>query len=323
MKQAIIFLFIIIIVDSCQKEKIIIPYSQSKIVINSLLTTDSLVNITISKSLLVTDTTLVNDFINNAKVYFYKNNVLIDSLTNQFRDGSWNIGYLLYNPSNYWSNKIYPQSGNEYEIYVKVPGMPDALSKTTIPDLVKIESIDTSRIKFTDTTQFISGDSIIKQPEVNLLCKINFTDPLNEKNYYLIFVYEFPEYWTFPFPFTCNDPIVEEKISRGDALEGIAFSDKSINGKKYSISITLSGNQIGPPFSGGFPSFENIHKTTLYFRLYSINEEYFKFIQTYNLFLANENNPLGVPTQVYSNVQTGYGIFSGASVSSYSIVFHY
>ena len=65
------------------------------------------------------------------------------------------------------------------------------------------------------------------------------------------------------------------------------------------------------------------HKKTIYLRLYSITEEYFRYIQTLNLFEKDFGDPLTNPVQVFSNVTGGFGIFAGAAVSSDSIVFNY
>ena len=62
---------------------------------------------------------------------------------------------------------------------------------------------------------------------------------------------------------------------------------------------------------------------TFYFRLYSISSEFFNYIHTLNLYNKNYGNPLADPVITYSNITGGYGIFSGAAVSSDSIVWNY
>ena len=52
----------------------------------------------------------------------------------------------LYQNGNYVSRNLLPITGKEYKVIAKVPGMPEASSITTIPDLVRIEHVDTSRI---------------------------------------------------------------------------------------------------------------------------------------------------------------------------------
>jgi hypothetical protein len=254
--------------------------------------------------------------IKNAQVYISENN--LDTFVLQ----------LIPNPGldtffwNYKSKMEYPLSGHTYKIIVKAPGKPTVTATTTIPNVVNIQRVDTSRI--------ILNNVEYLQSNIEIACDISFTDPPNEKNYYLLYVYlrhdsiiSVSNGSCGSINFICNDPIVEENINNGSEKFGIAFSDKSINGKQYRLRVILSGNDIGQPFWNNDIPILPTHKATLYFRLYSITEDYFKYIHTLNLFLENYNNPLGIPTQVYSNVTGGYGIFAGAAVSSDSIVFKY
>jgi hypothetical protein len=219
--------------------------------------------------------------------------------------------------------------GKEYKVIVKVPGSQEASSITTIPDLVRIEHVDTSRI-------ILSNVPYVSPTNLGLKCNIEFTDPANETNYYLFNIYKnFKESGSMNsdnMGFLCTDPIVEEKLIgheggalSGDPIRGIAFTDKIINGQKSNFTVTISCTDIGLPFWKD--DFNNInhgnHKKAIYFRLYSITEEYFIYIQTLNQYNKSYDNPLSDPVLVYSNVTGGYGILGGAAVSSDSIVFTY
>jgi hypothetical protein len=302
--------------SSCQTEEIIVPDTGRRIVINALITTDSLISVNLSRSLFITDSALAEEnLLKNAKAFLFENGTYVDSL--QYIEIPYiNLGVDIYVPSNYRSQRIYPLAGEEYEIRVSSPGLPDASSKIRIPDPVRIEKVDTSVVRLTGT--FESWESNIR-----VLCDIEFTDPANEKNFYLLYVYRIPAFSSASnnMVFTCQDPIVEEYLNHGTMLEGVAFTDRSISGQKHLLRVTLNGKDIGDPFyQEGFPE---SHKKSIYFRLYSITEDYYKYIQTLNLFLENYKSPLAVPTQVYSNIEGGYGIFGGAAVSSDSLVFNY
>jgi hypothetical protein len=295
-----------------------IPDIGRKIVINGLIATDNLLNVKITKS------SYINDISGNAyqsstdlkgvEVLFYQNNIFIDSLYYVFDDYfyAWNVFYI----GNYWSKAVYPIPGQEYKVIAKAPGLPDASASTIIPNLVKIEHIDTSTVILAPGTYYESN--------VGLQCKIEFSDPANETNYYLLKAYlisSFPDSLTIGF--ICKDPIVEEKL-RSDELKGIAFSDKIINGQRYNLDIIIKGETIGKPYIDYTQSsWQEDHRTTVFFQLYSITEEYFKFIQSLNLYYKNYDNPLAEPVFMYSNVRGGYGMFSGAAVSTDSISFQY
>ncbi len=331
MKQLILFCLFLILFISCAKDNITIPDTGRKITINGLITTDKLLNISISKSAYLTDESSSEQVslysIDNAQVLIYQNNNVIDSL--YFNEPSFDISFYLnlYQYGNYVSKYLFPIMGKEYKVIAKVTGMPEASSITTIPDLVKIEHVDTSRIIVAN--QFSKTNLCLK-------CNIEFTDPANETNYYLFNIYKnYKESGSMNsdnMGFLCNDPIVEEKLIghegnalSGDPIRGIAFTDKIINGQKSDLTVTISCTDIGLPFWIDDPNYnaDGNHRKIIYFRLYSITEEYFKYIQTLNKYNKDYDNPLADPVLVYSNVTGGYGIFAGAAVSGDSIVFTY
>jgi hypothetical protein len=302
--------------SSCQKEEITVPDTGRKIVINGLITTDSLFNVNLSRSLYITDSNLVEEnMLTNARALLYQNGANIDSL--EYAEIPYlNLGLDIYVPSNYRSKRLYPLSGEEYEIRVRSPGLPDASAKIRIPGMVKIDHLDTAIVK-------LSGPFESWESNIRVLCDIEFTDPEYENNYYLLYVYRVPAFYSASnnMVFSCQDPVVEEYLNHGTFMEGIAFTDRSISGQKHILRVTLNGKDIGKPFYND--EFSESHRKAIYFRLCAITEDYYKFIQTLNLFLKNYKNPLAEPTQVYSNIEGGYGIFGGAAVSSDSLVFNY
>jgi hypothetical protein len=307
---------IILLLASCQKDEIKVPDLDRKIVINGIITTDSLINLNISRSLAITDSGLVEEnLLSNAQAFVYENNTLVDSLQNS-QDIYINLGLDIYVPSNYRSKAGLPLSGHEYEIRVNSPGLPEASASVIIPGKVKIDHLDTSLVKLSGTFQEWESN-------IRLYCDIAFTDPENEKNFYLLYVYRKPSFSsnTSNMVFSCQDPVVEEYLNHGTMMEGVAFSDKSINGQKHLLRVTLNGKDIGKPFFND--DFRESHRKIVYFRLYNITEAYYQYIQTLNLFLRNYKNPLTEPTQVFSNIDGGYGILGGAAVSVDSIIFSY
>jgi hypothetical protein len=328
MKKHNIFLvyFLMILCTSCAKNNLTIQNIDSKITINGLITTDSLFKISISKSDYITNWDDSLNSIDNAQVLVYQNNNVIDSL---LYDIYWDVDVSnsLFHHSNYKSKKIFHVKEKEYKIVVKAPDVPEASAITIIPNPVRIEHVDTSRIR-------LSTESA-----KNLLCfkcNIEFTDPSDETNYYLLDIFKKYKEYNYSYseilPLLSDDPIVEEKLlSKGSsyfttyATRGIAFSDKIINGKKSNLAVIICCDDIGLPFwnDDSEADKDDNHRKVVYFRLYSITEDYFKYIQTLNQYYKNYDNPLSDPVQVYSNVTGGYGIFAGAAVSSDSLVFTY
>jgi hypothetical protein len=301
---------------SCQQEEIKVPDTGRKIVINGICTTDSLFNINLSSSLYITDSAQVEEnMLKNARVLIAENDVVIDSM--QYgSDGYINLGLDIYVPSNYRAKHVRPVQGHDYEIRVNSPGLPGASAPVHIPVPVAIERVDTSLVRLAGTFQAWESN-------VRLYCDIVFTDPPQETNYYLLYVNRRPAFSSNSsnLVFSCQDPVVEEYLNHGTMMEGVAFSDKSINGQQHVLRITLNGKDIGQPFFND--GFGDTNRKVVYFRLYQITAEYYNYIQTLNLFLENYKNPLTGPTQVFSNVEGGYGILGGAGVSVDSLVFIY
>ncbi|HEY5511149.1 MAG TPA: DUF4249 domain-containing protein [Prolixibacteraceae bacterium] len=302
----LLFAIYLLLQTACQPEQISLPDTGRKIVLNGLINSDSLIRVYVGKSIYISDSDgLVVQNLDNAKVYIYQNGLLIDSLQHDFKGINWG---LFYPSGNYYSKKVKPLPGKEYRIVAKIPGLPDVSATAILPNPVKIEKVDAAAIRLAPYNQ----DA--------LKCNIKFADPLNETNYYLVEVfYKYGDQITpiISERFTCKDPVVEEYLSDGSIaggnLAGVVFSDKVINGKTYSLNLTIWRN---PARSGDGP------RSVIYFHLYSISENYFKYIRTLNLYSAKHGKPLSEPVQVFSNITGGYGIFAGAAVSCDSLVFN-
>jgi hypothetical protein len=323
MKYFVLFFLFLIQLTACKKDKLDIPDTGRKLVINGLITTDSLLNIRLDKSAYYNEIAYVQmSELDNAKVLFYLNSICIDSF--HFVHNYLYSDLDFFYPSNYWSRSILPLPGEKYTVMAKVPGFPNATASTTVPEMVRIERLDTTRILVARNPYYPDMSNVV------MSCNINFTDPGNETNYYMISVTKGPQLG-FNAPFIrldVQDPIVEEKMSNVNGVYAIAFSDKAINGEKYSVKISIDANEIGMPFRDDRPRTDGIpdttyHKKVVYFRLYSITQDYYKYIQTLNMYKKNYGNPLTEPVMIYSNITGGYGIFAAAAVSSDSIVFNY
>lgn len=324
----LIFTFIIVINIGCQRENIDIPDTGRKIVINGLITTDTVLNAFLSRSNYLLDISgtgseYMRD-LDSMEVSIYENNVKIDSLSH-YRYYDYDPWKIL-NFGNYRSVKEYPSVGKEYKIVAKGRDLPEATAKTIIPDMVGIEGVDTSRIILAPGTYY--------EFNTGLLCRIEFSDPSDKMNYYLLRI-RLNTYWRpynnyyIPYRsedmyFYCTDPIIEEKLYNINGLLAVSLSDKIINGQKHKLDIVIKGESIGEPLIDidfSTSSYTEHHKT-LYIKLYSITEEFFRYIQTLQLYSRNYSNPLAEPVLMESNVTGGYGMFSGASVSTDSIVFN-
>jgi hypothetical protein len=155
-------------------------------------------------------------------------------------------------------------------------------------------------------------------------CDITFSDPLDTQNYYILFINVYRDRF-IPIDllgFESEDPVVEEYLSHGSILGGIAFSDKLFNGQVYSLSVKFRGSNMGRPFSD-CDGIDMEFRKVVYFKFCNVTHDYYKYIQTLNRFYENYKSPFGVQTEVYSNIEGGFGILGGAAVYTDSLVFDY
>ncbi|WP_410963591.1 DUF4249 family protein, partial [Salmonella sp. SAL4455] len=47
-----------------------------------------------------------------------------------------------------------------------------------------------------------------------------------------------------------------------------------------------------------------------YVNVLRITEDYFKFVKSYSVYYNSSDNPFAEPSNVYTNVKNGYGIFA-------------
>jgi len=322
-KRLFLFLALLIICLSCQKEGLHIPDLGRKIVINGLVIEDSLLKVRISKSLYYNDhlSSPFDSGLVNANVFFFEDDKIIDTLKYRYGGETWNVYGSLC--ENYYSSKKSVSTGKEYKVLVQAPGLPDAWASTNIPGRVRIEKMDTSHLMM-PPDPYHSNDNWIL-----LLCNLTFTDPPGETNYYMVSVDIKPRVWRDSHLLLYTQDIIgEEKMTEPNGIYAIAFSDKAINGTRYSLQIGLNTHEIGLPFIDDRPTMDGVpyyteHRKVIYIKLYSITEDYFNFLRTYNLYRTNYGDALAEPIMIYSNISGGYGIFGGASVSCDSLVFTY
>lgn len=315
MKKHVSIFLLLLICFGC-RDSIEIPDIGRKIVINGLIINDSLISVRVGRSANILDfeggTGEQQMDLRQANVKIYQNGNYIDSLfhKNTNPDGydwyEWNNVFFW---GNYLSRKIVPKGGNDYLIKVNALGYSEATAHTSIPETVKIENIDTAHV-IVPKGEYVSLNT-------GLSCKIRFNDPIKYANYYLFAVGKMPVYeYDNSIEIDSKDPLIEEVLhTRDRGVEGIAFSDKVINGQTYTLSVIIRDESISriQTISG------HEGDISLYFKLYSITEEYFRYIRSLNQYNRNFGNPLADPVMIYSNVTGGFGMFAGAGVSSVSI----
>ena len=290
--RELLFIFLIIsMLSSCEKElDYTLPEGENHLVVNSILNTQSdsvIVNVSLSKpTARELDTNL---FVNDARVELYEDNNFLFELQSRGRKGYYAANYRVKNSSVYTLRVTYEDK--EVSGSTVVPQKPDF----------------TSQIEDTAGT-FITGQATIK-------------DKGNEKNYYMLGVQiNVPEvYDTIFFPDTI---IFLYKLHRRDILafvfgnfgpieaslpgivDGFAFSDVLFDGQTFSFRWYAAKAPVD----------------TLFIQLYAIDQNLYKFFDTFTRSEIANNNPFAQPANVFTNIDGGLGLFASLTYKEDTLI---
>lgn len=271
---------------ACEKTEKIedFPLYPPKLVLNSHLSPDSTISIHLSKSLSILDNAELKS-IDNASIKLYEDGNLLTTIENSVGDG-----YFTFN------NK--PKTGKKYRVEAENNSLGKVESETYIP--VPVE-IDDFKIEKNETSDWSN----------NYHFEVDFTDPSDSRNYYMIEVLTSSIDTFIAFNDTSymeSGPYGEYiSDSRNPALDDIVygvlyFTDEFFNGNKYKMSFDID-------YLGGYSNYKSITEV----RLYSLSEDAYKFRKSFGTFSETRGNPFAEPVQVYNNIEGGYGIFAGES----------
>jgi len=155
---------------------------------------------------------------------------------------------------------------------------------------------------------------------------IQFTDPLNEENYYEVTVY--PEllvttadssfvvenYWAWTTPV---DPLLEEVADK------LMLSDAGLDGTTYTLQVaTFFREQLGyEQTNGGWLEGAEVELTAINITLLSVSKDYYIFQKSFASYQDNQDNFFAEPSNVYENIEDGIGIFTLSTGDSFKIEF--
>ncbi len=307
------------------------PESAPMITLNCILTSGDSILMEVKSSQPYPPKSDSNLFIKNAIVTLYEDENIIGEL--KYRESVPDIypfakKYSLHNY--YLPGNIIPKSGHFYSVYVSAPGFNEISSNTNIPFPVPISSVDTS------TVMVNYGNSQLKCME----CKINFQDPEGDNSYMLMVdrlgLYQFisgTKTIRYEIPFFCDDPeavffqlnpgtpgsVPIEKDEKNIWMSEVFITDVSFDNEMYSLKVQIPDMVLNdnayPPNPGEKFSFRELN-----FRLYTINDEFYKYARSWYTQVHKKNDMFSEPVGVYNNINNGSGIFSGTSVSIDSTV---
>jgi hypothetical protein len=277
-----------------------LPPHESKLVVNCLLTPDSLVKVQVYKTLGPLDRKEAVA-VSNAKVVLLENGMVVDTLP----------FYKDADNSYYQSLRFKPQAQKTYTLLVKAPGFPDAQANCTIPGKVPIQ-----KASIRDSAGLDENGQYFSR----LL--ITFQDPGNGQNFYNISgqqLYSYytsdprgpnpqVEYYKYPIYFFSDLNDVED-----GGENGMLLKDNLFNGRQYELALNFY-----PPYGNNGSG----QKDTMLVAFKTVSPEYYEYYRKLQPHLNNQGGDIfsGEPVVMPSNIQNGYGLFAGYSQDTLMVV---
>lgn len=267
-----------------------LPAPPKRLVVNSILTPDSVFRVQVSRVTSATDAS--SRLLSSAQVSLFTPGGAAEVLRSQ--------GNGLY----YSANK--PASGMPYTVQVAVNDYPSVSTTDTVPPPVPIREAWFSYPTGTDRNNELLGTLVVR-----------FDDPAQIANYYEISGYQETQFLTLDA--RGNAALAAEDES-GLNPKSLVFSDKLFNGHGFELRASFLPHRRGSG-SGG--------PTTLPPRLVlrSVSRAYYQYRKSWTRHLYNQGAKgdtydltqllfLGDPSALYSNVNGGYGVVVGHAVQS-------
>lgn len=269
---------------SCENDlNVHIPKQESKIVINSLLASDSLIRVHISKSSKLNQNA---ENIINANVLLKQDNEELGQMSSS--ENGW-----------YTLNKQHVNANSNYQIEVSHPNFETCTAQTEVPEKVIIE-------------QFFYKKKNNNQVDFT----IEFQDNPREENYYLILLKgrenkNARDLEIFSDDIIFNGNLLKDPtgLQQNSLWGSRSFSDENRNGNYLRISFYIFNEEYDS--SELFPEYEVV--------LYHITQDYYKYERSLLSFKNRDDLPFNNKINIYSNVKNGYGIFTSYAVGTKSV----
>tara|TARA_B100001939_G_scaffold117827_1_gene102252 strand:- start:1564 stop:2379 length:816 start_codon:yes stop_codon:yes gene_type:complete len=264
-------------------------------VVNGIFQSDTTWRIHVSSSKSVIDSSSFNNVVNAS--------VLIED------DNGNIIDVLAHDTNGFYIGNTIPQANFTYNLSIIHPTLDDITSRNEVPSIINLIGIDTA-------TSYSNGEKYLD-------LTVNFEDPGNASNYYLVETYVIglgleiengdtleSEIDTSRAFMLLNDEVFQDGGSPWKD-QGL-FNDLLFNGQTKSLEISIPNNDWNWGEAGFVYSYRYIG---LRFYLYNISQDYYYYRRSLELYNQTNGNPFAQPVQVFSNIQNGFGIFAGAQVN--------
>lgn len=299
-KPVLILLIAIACFNSCEK---VVPFEgdidSSKLVINSIFESDSIFKVHVSVSRSVIDTSSFQN--------------IVDAIVKIKDDNGYLVETLNHTNNGFYSGQNIPEENKSYTLEVEHPNFTNVKASDSLPSPITINNVDTLSI-----VDPINGN--------RLQITMNFDDPLNVQNFYLIETYAVNEYLlvddldTIEYELDTIQQtmfLTDEVFQNGGSPwrdQGL-FNDLLFDGQSKILEIEIPSN-----FKGNEDGYEWSYNTIgLKVYLHNISKSYYYYRSSLEQYQNASGNPFAQPVQVFSNVENGFGIFAGSQINYFEL----
>jgi hypothetical protein len=285
------------------------PLKPSRLVANCYFSNGSPWEIQVSKSLSVLDNAEIK-FIKDAEISIYKGGVLIDTMS------------VMDNDNFYRSSRVLPEIGSAYELRVSAPEFDSVLiASDIVPEPVFIKNAELTIIdsNFYSYQDYYT-EEWVREGNFDGKFEIEFKDPDGIENYYRLMMFKTDSFYREVFDENYNiipDSFVLEvskypvyflssdiATATPDRVDRLLFSDVLFDGLNYKVVV-----EFDDWISNRNHSYE--------FELSSLSKSAYFYWQTLDVYRESHQDPFSEPTQIYSNIENGLGIFTSFVTSKY------
>jgi hypothetical protein len=234
---------------------------------------------------------------------------ITDAIVRLYKNGQFHDTLLYYPASDCYTmpGMFFTDVGDEYSLIVERDGFETVTANTYIPSKVEIQDVTITPIAYID--EFGGAISEVE---------FSFVDPADEVNYYEIAIsdlaFDYEENSDF-YELSTSDNLITSQSYYPDLIRfdvpfprSLLFSDSGINGQKHTLKVYyFPGRYICEiswiPQHYIAVHFRNVTKEYYDFKTTSIQQDYAK--------REDILYGMGEPVNVISNIENGFGIFSG------------
>ncbi|HNQ67948.1 MAG TPA: DUF4249 domain-containing protein [Bacteroidales bacterium] len=234
---------------------------------------------------------------------------ITDAIVRLYKNGQFYDTLHYYPASDCYTmpGMFFTDVGDEYSLIVERDGFETVTASTYIPSKVEIEDVTITPIAYID--EFGGAVSEVE---------ISFIDRADEVNYYEIAIsdisFDYEDYRDF-YPISTSDNLITSQSYYPDLIRfdvpfprSLLFSDSGINGEKHTLKVYYVAGQKILQFRWIIQHYISVHFRTVTkeyydFKTSSIQQDYAK--------REDILYGMGEPVNVISNIENGFGIFSG------------